>query len=127
MNIKGDSGVVVLMVFPNSAAQTAGVRPNDVITKVNDKDIRDPDQLREVIQQMGPNSDVTVQVSRNGENQSLKAKLTEQNMNNMGGMNSRRFPMGDNEAMMNPFDRIRELENRIQELERRLAQAEQKK
>ncbi len=43
------SGVVVVSVEDNGAADTAGVRENDVITRLNGEEIRSNEQLRELI------------------------------------------------------------------------------
>ncbi|MFL5327689.1 MAG: PDZ domain-containing protein [Gemmataceae bacterium] len=127
MNIKADSGVVVREVTPNSPAAQAGIRQNDVITAVNDKAIRDTDQLRETVQQIGTGQEVTLHVSRGQETTTIKAKLAEPNYSMFGPQgNMQQFPRFDMGTNGDSNPRIRELEQRIAELEKRIRELESK-
>jgi len=128
MQINADRGVVVTEVVPNSPAATAGLKVNDVITAVNDKQIQDPGQLRETIQQTGVGKEVTVQVMRGAENTPIKVKLGEANFGMFPGMGGDRMQSWDFEqqSMMEPMRRLHELERRVAELERRIKEMEKK-
>jgi S1-C subfamily serine protease len=127
MNVKADSGVVVREVTPNSPAAQAGIKQNDVITAVNDKAIRDIDQLREAVQQVGTGQELTLQVSRGQETVTVKTKLAEPNFGMFGQQgNMQQFPRFDMGMNGDSNQRIRELEQRIAELEKRIRELESK-
>lgn len=68
-------GVVVTRVVEESAAAAAGLKEGDVILKVNDAEITGNEQLRGVIRSYKPEEEVTLQVMRDGKEQSIKATL----------------------------------------------------
>jgi len=125
LNLHADSGVIVGEVVTNSPADKAGLKRNDVITAVDGKAVKTLDDLREALRKAGPGKEVTLQVMRGKEKQTLKATPRER----PGGI--RITPRGDGvpSGIEVPFDlpggsRIRELERRIEELEKRLKKLE---
>lgn len=56
-------GSIVVQVNPGSAAEKAGIRPGDVITKVNDRPTPDPDALIAAVRSHTPGEQVTVTVT----------------------------------------------------------------
>jgi serine protease Do len=78
---------LVVQVFPESAAEEAGVEPHDRIVRVNGKNTPSREKLKEVVGAFNPGDDVELVVERDGKSLTLKATL--------GGM----FPglMGRNE------------------------------
>jgi len=126
LKVQADAGVVVTEVVPNSPAAKAGLKPDDVITAINDKAVHDPAQLREVVQQFGPDQDVTIHVQRGGQNQSLQAKLGEAGLGMFLTPGAERFPTLDVESMVDQARRLRELEHRVTELEKRIRDLEKK-
>lgn len=114
--ISAQQGVVVMEVLPNSPAEQAGLREGDVITKVDDESITNPQDLREAIQKAGPGHDVKLDVMRGRRHRELTAHLER---------GSAEFAR---EYGLSPFDQSREiqrLQQRIQQLERRLRRLEQ--
>jgi len=71
-----DRGALIAEVTPGSAAEKAGLQIGDVITKINETEIRDPRQLLVVISQLAPEAKVTVQYVRDGHTQTASATLT---------------------------------------------------
>ena len=72
---KADKGVEIQEITSKeSAAAKAGLKEGDVITKVDDKSINDPDALTEVIRSHKPGDKVKVKVLRN--NQPLEVDVT---------------------------------------------------
>jgi len=126
LGVKADAGIVVIDVVAKSPATMAGLKSNDVITAVNDQTIKDPAQLREIVQQVGPGKEVALQVTRGNENLTLKAKLTEASFGMFLTPGNDRYPMLDVESMADPNHRVRELERRIEELEKRINELEKK-
>jgi serine protease Do len=75
-------GAVITNITKESAAEKAGLKNGDVITKINDKKIEDPSDLSEAISSFKPKDEVTVYYKRDGKEKSAKAILGE-NKNSM--------------------------------------------
>jgi serine protease Do len=75
-------GAIITNVSKESAAEKAGLKNGDVITKINDKKIEDPSDLSEAINSFKPKDEVTVYYKRDGKDKSAKAILGE-NKNSM--------------------------------------------
>jgi S1-C subfamily serine protease len=123
LGIYAETGVIVTEVVSSSAAARAGLKPEDVITAVNDRPVRDPAQLREAVQQAGPGKEVALHVVRGKENLTLRAKLQEGTIGHFLLPGNEPFPTVDVESL---FGRGRALERRIEELEKRVRELEQK-
>jgi serine protease Do len=70
-------GAEVTNVTKGSAAEKAGLKNGDVITKINDKKVEDPNSLSNVVTSFKPKDEVTVYFKRDGKEQSAKATLGE--------------------------------------------------
>ena len=70
-------GAEVTNVTKGSAAEKAGLKNGDIITKVNDKKVDDPNSLSEVVTSFKPKDEVTVYYKRDGKEQSAKTTLGE--------------------------------------------------
>jgi S1-C subfamily serine protease len=64
-------------VTPDSPAAHAGVKRGDVIRKVDNEDVHNPNALRNKIALTEPGTEVTLTVLRDGKEQQLKVKLAE--------------------------------------------------
>jgi serine protease Do len=74
---KDDKGAKVVEIVPASAAEKAGLKEGDIITKVNDKKIDGPEMLSEIVSAMKPKDNITVSYIRNKKQSSTKAILGE--------------------------------------------------
>ena len=72
-----DGGAKISEVTKESAAEKAGLKAGDVITKINDKKIDGPDLLSEVVRTFKPKEEVTVYYKRDGKESSAKTTLGE--------------------------------------------------
>jgi serine protease Do len=72
---KSDDGVEVQNVTKESAAAKAGLKEGDVITKIDDKKIEDPDDLSKAIKAHKPGDKVNVTYKRGGKEQKMTAEL----------------------------------------------------
>ena len=63
----GLTGAVVQKVEENSPAEEAGLKPNDLITKVNGEDIADSEELRNILAKGNEGDTYTLTVNRSGE------------------------------------------------------------
>jgi serine protease Do len=70
-----ERGALVSEVNPDTPAEKAGLKAGDVITKINDIEIRDQRQLQLVVTQLAPGSDVKIEYLRDGKPATATAKL----------------------------------------------------
>jgi serine protease Do len=70
-----DRGALVNEITPDSPAEKAGLKPGDVILKVNDKDVRDGRHLQLLITQLAPGTEVNLQYLRDGKPANLRVVL----------------------------------------------------
>jgi S1-C subfamily serine protease len=75
LGITLENGLVVRELVDGGAAQYAGILPNDVIVKVNDKDILRFDDIQEVMNFAKVGDTLTVRVYRKGEYLDLPVRL----------------------------------------------------
>jgi serine protease Do len=72
---KTDEGVEINEVSDESAAEKAGLKENDIITKIDDEKIESPDELSKVIRKHKPGDKVTVTYLRNKKEQKATVEL----------------------------------------------------
>jgi len=87
---KTEEGLEIQDITKESAAEKAGLKVGDYITKVNDKKVESPDQLSEVIKSHKPGDKVTVTYLRDKKEQKVTAELTK-----WKGVNAWTMPKGD--------------------------------
>jgi serine protease Do len=68
-------GVLVAGVMENSAAGDAGIKKNDIITKVNDKTVNSMPELQELISRNRPGDKVNLTILRKGKEMQFKVIL----------------------------------------------------
>jgi len=71
------NGAAIASVTKGSAAEKAGLKEGDIITKINDKKIENPGTLSEAVGAFKPKDEVTVYYKRGGKEMSSKAILGE--------------------------------------------------
>lgn len=77
LGLPGNSGALVSQVSPDSAAEKAGIRIEDVIVSVNGIRLRDSGSLKNAIGLLPPGESVTVGLMREGREQTVTAVLGE--------------------------------------------------
>ena len=73
---KTDDGVKVNSITKESAAEKIGLKEGDIITKIDDKKIENPDDLSKTIQQHKPGDKVTITYLRDKKELKATAELT---------------------------------------------------
>jgi len=73
---KVEEGVEIQEISKESAAEKAGLKENDIITKVDDKKIEEPDELSKIIKEHKPGDKVAITFLRNKKEQKVTAELT---------------------------------------------------
>ena len=88
-----EGGAKILQVVPDSPAEKAGLKVDDVITKLNDKMVSSRDELVSAVHRFSPGQEVTLEVRRGDKHMDVKATLASavgaatraETMNRMGG------------------------------------------
>ena len=75
MSEENEKGAKINIVSENSPAEKAGLLPNDIIKKVNDKKVDGPKSLYEVVGTMKPNDKITITYLRDGKELTTNATL----------------------------------------------------
>jgi serine protease Do len=96
---QADNGAEIQSVTDESAAEKAGLKKGDIITKIDDKKIETPDDLTEAIQDHKPGDKVSITYLRDKKEQKVTAELGKWK----GG---RGFTMGNNQNFNMDFERI---------------------
>ena len=81
-NPNGDDGAVVVDVQAGSAAAAAGIREGDIITRLDGDVVDGPEALAALIAGHRPGDEVTVELERDGETQTVDATLGAHNESN---------------------------------------------
>ncbi len=109
---------LIVQVFPDSAAEEAGVEPDDLILSVNGQKTPSREKLREIVGSFNPGDEVELIVDRAGERVTLHATLSgdfpglpmgrSEFQNNLGGKLSVRrfgFPLAfQHDTVLRPTD-----------------------
>ncbi|MBS4043069.1 MAG: PDZ domain-containing protein [Chitinophagaceae bacterium] len=98
---KDEKGAKITSVTKESAAEKAGLQKNDIITKVNDDDIKNSDDLVKAIGKYNPEEKVKITYIREGKTKTTSANLTKNNMKT-----ERVFKWNDMERMVEEMPRM---------------------
>ncbi len=88
MSEKTDEGAKITEVTKASAAEKAGLKEGDVITKINSTTIADPDDLYKAVGQYKPDDKITITYLRNGKQQTAQGVLGKSNQMKVYSWNS---------------------------------------
>ena len=77
LNLPSTDGALVTEVLPQSPAEAAGLKREDVIRKIDDKPIQNSRQLRFIIGQKAPNTKVMLTIFRDGKEKNVDVVLQE--------------------------------------------------
>jgi serine protease Do len=102
---KTDAGVKVLEVTKESAAEKAGLKEGDIITKIGDTKVEDPDGLAEAVKKNKPGDKVAVTYERDKKENKATAELTK-----WKGVGGYAFAPGQNFDFKMPEMNFREME-----------------
>jgi serine protease Do len=74
---KADDGAKIVDIVKESAAEKAGLKVDDIITKVENEKVTDPNSLSKIVGEKNPGDQVKITYKRNGKTRSEKIKLGE--------------------------------------------------
>ena len=92
---KTELGVRVQNITKESAAEKAGLKEGDIITKIDDKKMEDPDDLSKAIREHKPGDKVAVTYLRDKKEQKVTAELGKWKGMTLFGKTTPGFNMGD--------------------------------
>jgi serine protease Do len=72
---KHEDGARIMEVMEKTAAEKAGLKEGDIITKINDKIIDDPNDLSKFLNTYKPEEKVTISYKRNGKDEKMMLAL----------------------------------------------------
>ena len=85
-------GALIAEVTPGSAAEKAGLKPGDIITRVDDAEVRDPSQFLLRMSQLAPGAKVRIQYLRDGKTMTAAATLQRRPEQSLLGENESTAP-----------------------------------
>ncbi len=77
LNLKPDTGVIVRSVSPDSPAAKSGIKTNDIVLKINETDINDPETLRAEIRSKKIGDKLKLKTIQKGKPTDLEVTLAE--------------------------------------------------
>ncbi len=92
---KVDDGVKITDISKGSAAEKAGLKEGDVINKIGNKKVTDPDDLMDAVTTYKPREDVTISYKRDGKAADVKATMGDRSFSRSFSFNSSGMNSGD--------------------------------
>lgn len=74
---KDNAGVKIMEVVKESAAEKAGLKAGDIITRIDDKKLTTPAELSDLISDYKPKKEIKIHYKRDGKDKTAKATLLE--------------------------------------------------
>ncbi|XWK88706.1 MAG: HhoA/HhoB/HtrA family serine endopeptidase [Phormidium sp.] len=71
LNVNEDDGVLIVQVAPNSPAERAGLRSGDIISKINNKSVKDSNSVQQAVDASSVGARLPMEVRRSGQNVDL--------------------------------------------------------
>jgi len=107
---QADNGVEIQTISKESAAEKAGLKKGDIITKIDKEEIESPDDLSEAIQDHKPGDKVTVTFLRDKKEQKITAELGK-------WKGAKAFSLGDAQNKFN-YEQMEELKGQLRTMPR---------
>jgi membrane-associated protease RseP (regulator of RpoE activity) len=117
---KSDKGVYVNKIYENSAAEQAGMKPGDIIIKIDEKAIEKSEQLIDALKEHKAGESIKLTYLRDGNQmeKTIELKAREINEDFEMGMPHIMMKMGDMDGHMNEIkENLQEIQDEIQKIE----------
>lgn len=76
---KEDEGALILAVEEDSPAEKAGLKSGDIITKIDNEKIADPEDVQQMISELEEDDEVKIEILRQNKRQTITVQLEERN------------------------------------------------
>lgn len=93
LNLEHGKGVIVNSVTPKSPADLAGIKPNDIILKMNENDVNDPDTFRVQIRSRKIGDMLKLKVIQKGKPADLEVTLVERPAEALADIQNQEIPL----------------------------------
>lgn len=80
LGLPAGMGLVVEFVADKTPASAAGIKPDDVLEKLNDQLLVNPEQLAVLVRSYKPGDEIKLSIVRDGQKQTLSIKLAEHDL-----------------------------------------------
>lgn len=70
-----NKGVIILQVLPNSPAQTAGLKPGDIITQIEGKTVAEAIEVQQLVEKAAVGDNLSIQIIRQDKNIDLDVSV----------------------------------------------------
>jgi C-terminal processing protease CtpA/Prc len=77
LKLKEVRGAVITLIDHDAPAGQIGLKVNDVVLQLNGQDVADADQLRKMLKEIPPGRKVSIEISRDGNVQTLAVELAD--------------------------------------------------
>ena len=77
VDLQGDNGIIIIEVMPNSPASRGELRNGDIITKIDDQDIENMNQLKKILYKYKKGDKAKLSIIRNGKEMELEIEFSE--------------------------------------------------
>lgn len=74
---KAENGARINEIVKGSSAEKSGLKEKDIISKIDEKPVNNPEDLMEVVRSYEPGEEINLQYTREGKNKNMKIKLGE--------------------------------------------------
>ncbi|MGB3510682.1 MAG: HhoA/HhoB/HtrA family serine endopeptidase [Microcoleaceae cyanobacterium] len=74
ISLFSDQGVLIMQVVPGSPADRSGLRPGDIIQKIDNEIIIKSENVQQIVQKKTVGSQLSMEVNRNGQNLNLELR-----------------------------------------------------
>ena len=74
MQITTDSGILVIDVVPRSPAARAGLRPGDVVQRIDGQSVTEAGQVQRLVEDAGVGGNLRLECDRNGQSVAMAVR-----------------------------------------------------
>ena len=76
VNLNVDKGVIILEIDPSSPAKKAGLENGDVLTKIDNQEVKNMSQLKKILYKYNKGDKASLNIIRNGKSMNVDIVFT---------------------------------------------------